>query len=704
MMLDDYHDIDLADAADIVAAAWADAASLTARLEVSEWADENRKIAQGAGAEPGTWRTDRHPPLREIMDCLSDHSPVNVVDFMKSGQIGATEIGINWTCYVIDRGLDSMIVAQPVKDLARSWAVSKFDPGVLDMPDLLAKLHNDNTLEKRFPGGTLWVVWANSSKQLRQRTARYIFADEVDEYPRNLNNQGPAEQQLAARAMSYGDRAKIYRACTPTVAGGSAIESGFTEGDQRHYHVHCPHCSGEQVLEIERLQPDGTFACAVSGCGIEEHHKTAMFKERAHGGTAFWHPHNPLTDVSRRSYHLWAAYAPEGLGPTWKKIADDFAEAKRDPTKLAGFYNLMLGLPFQGERDARDAEEVAKLAEPGVHRGSVPRNGLVLTAGVDFGHDRAEVQVIATGRGQRRWVVDYAVIDLDPTVLETYTALDAYLLGTWKTAAGIDMPITAVAVDGGNWTETVAQYVKQHVGWSGQSRMLETRNGYVKQSIYLIRGRAETKSERAVYRPSKTEVNERERTIARSVGVWGVGGSVLKHMVYGWLGAALGARDRAAEAGDPEDLTTRMLRFPGGRGEEIPDPLHPDPGALPASYFKGLTVEYFDKDAGRWIRPRGSANEPLDTIVYAIWASLAPAVKADIMRESQWEALESLYQPTVRGLFDPAPESATPDVDSRGTTREVKPVPASPAATAADSRGTSSAGGGFGSDNWSRRL
>lgn len=692
----DFQDIALAAAREAVADAWREAWELPPRQELSDWADANRKIAQGAGAEPGDWRTDRHPPLREIMNCLSDHSPVCVVDFMKSGQIGATEIGINWTGYVIDRGSDSMIVAQPVKDLARSWAVSKFDPGVLEMPDLLEKLSTDNTFEKQFPGGTLWVIWTNSSKQLRQRTARYIFMDEVDEYPRNLNNQGPADQQLAARAMSYGDRAKIYRACTPTVAGGSAIESGFQDGDQRHYHVHCPHCGAEQVLEIERLQPDGTFACAASGCVIEEHHKTAMFRERGHGGTAFWHPHNPLNDPSRRSYHLWAAYAPDGLGPSWKKIADDLAEAKRDPSKLAGFYNLTLGLPFEGERDARDADEVAKLAEPGVHRGVVPHGGLILTAGIDFGHDRAEVQIIATGRGQRRWVVDYAVIDLDPTVLDTYADLDDYLRGTWKTLAGIEMPITAIALDGGNWTETVAQFVKQHVGWSGQSRMLETRHGFLKQSLYLVRGRAEVRSERAVYRPAKTEVNERDKTIARTVGVWGVGTSVLKHMIYGWLGAALAARDKASEEGLAEDLSMRMLRFPAGRGDEIPDPLNPDPGALPAKYFKGLTVEYFDKDAGRWIRPRGSANEELDTAVYAVWASLAPAVKADIVRDSQWEALEAMYQPSVRGLFD-APDQTAPSPGNAARAAHSAP-------TANDSRGTSETDDGFGSDRWSERL
>lgn len=59
------------------------------------------------------------------------------------------------------------------------------------------------------------MKWANSSSQLRQITACYAFLDEIDEYPRNLNNQGTADQQIAARIMSHGERGKIYRACTP---------------------------------------------------------------------------------------------------------------------------------------------------------------------------------------------------------------------------------------------------------------------------------------------------------------------------------------------------------------------------------------------------------------------------------------------------------------------------------------------------------
>ena len=37
-------------------------------LTVSQWADRYRMLSNKASAEPGPWRTDRTPYLREIMD------------------------------------------------------------------------------------------------------------------------------------------------------------------------------------------------------------------------------------------------------------------------------------------------------------------------------------------------------------------------------------------------------------------------------------------------------------------------------------------------------------------------------------------------------------------------------------------------------------------------------------------------------------
>lgn len=56
-------------------------------LTVSQWADRNRWIRTGTNS-PGQWRTALTPYLQEIMDSLSEHSPVRTVSFIKASGLG----------------------------------------------------------------------------------------------------------------------------------------------------------------------------------------------------------------------------------------------------------------------------------------------------------------------------------------------------------------------------------------------------------------------------------------------------------------------------------------------------------------------------------------------------------------------------------------------------------------------------------------
>lgn len=60
-------------------------------VTVSEWADQYRFLSAASAAEPGRWRTDRTPYLREIMDQLSPQSPTQRVVFMKGAQVGVRQ-------------------------------------------------------------------------------------------------------------------------------------------------------------------------------------------------------------------------------------------------------------------------------------------------------------------------------------------------------------------------------------------------------------------------------------------------------------------------------------------------------------------------------------------------------------------------------------------------------------------------------------
>ena len=93
--------------------AWREGLRPDPRLTVSEWAECYRMLSTKESAEPGRWRNARTPYLREIMDCLSAHSPVRHVAFMKGAQIGGTEMGLNFLGYVIHNAPNPTMAVYP---------------------------------------------------------------------------------------------------------------------------------------------------------------------------------------------------------------------------------------------------------------------------------------------------------------------------------------------------------------------------------------------------------------------------------------------------------------------------------------------------------------------------------------------------------------------------------------------------------------
>jgi len=62
------------------------------QLTVSEWAERHRMLGSRASAEPGPWRTNRTPYLKDVMDALSAVHPARRVVFMKGAQVPAPQV------------------------------------------------------------------------------------------------------------------------------------------------------------------------------------------------------------------------------------------------------------------------------------------------------------------------------------------------------------------------------------------------------------------------------------------------------------------------------------------------------------------------------------------------------------------------------------------------------------------------------------
>ncbi|SHF40173.1 Phage terminase large subunit (GpA), partial [Ruegeria intermedia] len=63
------------DGAEGILRAWRSGIRPDPDLTVSQWADRHRRLGTRASAEPGRYRTDRTPYMREIMDRLSPGDP-----------------------------------------------------------------------------------------------------------------------------------------------------------------------------------------------------------------------------------------------------------------------------------------------------------------------------------------------------------------------------------------------------------------------------------------------------------------------------------------------------------------------------------------------------------------------------------------------------------------------------------------------------
>jgi phage terminase large subunit GpA-like protein len=199
-------------------------------------------LSQRSSSEPGRWRTERTPYLREIMDCLSPSSPVQRVALMKGAQIGGTECGNCWIGYVIHQAPGPMMAVSPTVELAKRNSKQRIDPLIEESEVLRERVKErrsrdsgNTVLSKEFPGGVLILTGANSAVGLRSMPARYLFLEEVDGYPGDVEGEGDPIL-LAERRSATFQRRKILLVSTPKTKGLSRIQREYERRAQRLLH------------------------------------------------------------------------------------------------------------------------------------------------------------------------------------------------------------------------------------------------------------------------------------------------------------------------------------------------------------------------------------------------------------------------------------------------------------------------------------
>lgn len=570
-------------------------------LTVSEWADRHRRLSSKASAEPGPWRTDRTPYLREPMDCLSSESPVQRVVMMFAAQTGKTEAGSNWLGYVIDHAPGPMLCVQPTIEMAKRLSKQRLESMITETPVLAAKIaparsrDSGNTMfSKEFSGGIMLMAGANSATGLRSAPCRYLFCDEVDAFPADVDGEGDPVS-LAERRTTTFARRKILLTSTPTVKDFSRIEAEYQRSDQRRFYVPCPACGAMEWLKWGQLkwadgQPESArYQCEHCGERFEEMHKPAMLR----GGE--WRATAP-TNGRTAGFHLSGLYSPLGWC-SWEQLVDDFLRAKGDAPALKSFVNTRLAETWEEDYAAKVSAD-GLLAKRLDYKPSVCPTGVVLlTAGVDVQDNRLAVSVWGWGEGETGWLVWHQELMGDPTLTEVWGQLDQVLATEWSTECGKHLKLAQVAVDsGGHCTHEVYRYVRDRGA----------------QGVVAIKGSSRRNSP-AVGKGNKVDVNWRGKVIKRGVTLYQLGTDTIKTTLFGRL---------------RHNETTGGLNFGLAADDEYFRQLTSERQAL--RYHRGFPIR-------EWVKKAGDRNEALDCAVYGYAAMLIYGRKMN--KATMWEQL-----------------------------------------------------------------
>lgn len=460
-------------------------------LTVSEWADRYRMLGSESARASGKYRTDKTPYIREPLDCLSAHHPCERVVVMKGSQVGFTEAGLNWIGYVVHCVPGPMMVVYPTVELAEDTSKDRIMPMLTSTPRLAelvlenkSRASGNTILEKKFRGGLLKISGANSAVMLRSKPIRYLFFDEVDGFPEDVDGEGDPVALAIERTNTFSKMKKIALVSTPTIKGHSRIEKSYLASDQRRYYLTCPACGhadylmwraddGHHYIAIDEKRPE-TARMACRGCGerIEERHKPALLE------AGEWRP-TAAGDGVTRGYHLSGLYSPLGW-LSWQEIAERFLKAKDDPSLLKVWVNTSLGETWEESGDS--LEGTALLLRREEYEAEVPWGVGILVCSVDVQDDRLEWKVIGYGADEESWLIATAAIQGDPALESVWHELDEVLTRDWDHASGRKMRVEATAVDtGGHRTDFAYKFCRARF----DRRVFAIRGGNI-QGVPLV--------------------------------------------------------------------------------------------------------------------------------------------------------------------------------------------------------------------------
>lgn len=442
-------------------------------LTVTQWAEAKRRLSAESAAEPGPWRTERTPYLREPMDAFTDPKVRHIV-MVAASQVGKSEFLNNCIGYIIDEDPGSILFIHPTTIDAQEYSKLRIAPMLRDSPALRQKIaapksrdsHN-TILQKAYPGGILTMCGSTEAHALASKPIRYVFGDERDRWATSAGNEGDPWDLAMARQTTFYN-AKAVEVSTTTIKNASAIEAAYYTGTMERWNSKCPHCgeyheirwsdirfeydeiivSHKKTYKVKKVY----YTCPGCGCiSTEAEMKRAPAK---------WIAENPEAyGQGTRSFWLNAFVSQWA---SWESIVLKYLNALGSTKKMQVVFNTCFGEPWEDRGDIEDEDSLlARREDYGKDKNGepveLPPGVLVLTAGVDTQDDRMEYEIVGHGFFGETWGIEKGIVMGRPDDDATWNNLDEVVFDrVMRFENGVGLRVSMSFVDeGGHFTQSV---------------------------------------------------------------------------------------------------------------------------------------------------------------------------------------------------------------------------------------------------------
>ena len=576
------------------------------RLTVAEWSEANRILSSESSARAGMFRLTMAPYQEEPMNAVHDSS-VQSISLMWASQTGKTECVNNIVGYFMNQDPSPMLCLQPTLDMAETWSKDRLSPMIRDTPvlknlvsDPKARESGNTVLHKRFLGGHITIVGP----------IRVLLCDEIDRYPESAGSEGDPVS-LAERRTDTFPNAVVIKTSTPTIKDLSKIENEYLQSDQRKWFVPCPKCEKyfvmlfkHVVFEKENLS-ETKLKCEHCRAELTDEDRIEMVLNGEWRATAEFN--------GKRGYWLNGLNsifpAKKGFANRLHQAVAGFLESKRRGAEgLKTWVNTFCSEPWENVEDTIEGHFL--LARREVYD-ELPKEVLLLTAGVDVQADRLECEIVGWGVDEESWGVEYKVLYGDPSQVHVWNDLDEHLTSRWPTEDGRELTVAACCIDSGYLTKSVYDYVSK----------------YQFRGVHAVKGVGGF-GKPLVARPTKSSV--------RDVRLFIIGTDTAKDTLYSRLKI--------------RDVGFGYCHFPHTYNEKYFDQLTSEKCVIETR--RGQRVR-------RWVVKDGFRNEALDVRNYAMaamvilnpnWSRLRFNASKNKEESTEGDRKETRTQPTLAPL------------------------------------------------------